>query len=99
MGNVMVFPWVRRREPIPNVLLQFVTCQLLSAFPDSTTTSKYNRRFSLFMPLAISCRISNAQSDSTCFSQKKNLLRASRMLSFEALPSKRDDVQQSVREK
>ena len=32
-GNVMIFPWVRRREPVPNVLLQFVTCQSLSAFP------------------------------------------------------------------
>ena len=32
---------------------------------EDTITSRYNRRFSLFMPLAISCRISNTQSDSS----------------------------------
>ena len=31
--NVVVFPWIRGREPISKVSLQLITCQVLSVLP------------------------------------------------------------------
>ena len=31
-GNVVIFPWIRWREPTLNILPQLVTCQTISVF-------------------------------------------------------------------
>lgn len=31
--NVVVFPWIRGRQPISKVSLQFITCQMILALP------------------------------------------------------------------
>ena len=28
--NVVIFPWIRGREPISNISLQLITCQVIS---------------------------------------------------------------------
>ena len=33
-GNVVIFPWIRRREPTLNIFLQFVACETISVFPE-----------------------------------------------------------------
>jgi hypothetical protein len=32
-GDVVIFPWIRRREPSSNIDPQHVTCQIVSAVP------------------------------------------------------------------
>jgi hypothetical protein len=58
----MIFPWVGRREPTVDVILQLVTCQRILVLRQSAEVTN-DSRFDLLMSLA-SCRItSNAQSD------------------------------------
>src|SRR6266581_6436573 len=61
-------------------------------------TSRYHRRFDLFIPLAISCRVSKAQSGMElvrCCQQ--NVPRASRTEAPDALPSSERRTQWPVR--
>jgi len=34
-GVIVIFPWIRGREPSSNISPQLVTCQTVSALPDS----------------------------------------------------------------
>jgi hypothetical protein len=36
-SNVVIFPWIRRREPIPDITLQLVTYQPTLALRDLAT--------------------------------------------------------------
>jgi hypothetical protein len=31
--NVVIFPWIRGREPFSKVFLQLITCQVISVLP------------------------------------------------------------------
>jgi len=98
-GDV-IFPCVRRRVPISGILLYFVTCQTISAFLGSHGNLMTLRRFNWFIPLAISCRVSNTQSDmepDRC--RLQNVPRASRKSAPDVLPSRGKNAQQLARDK
>jgi hypothetical protein len=47
MGNVMVLPWIGRREPSSDGFLQLVACRKISVFPDNKGKIEMERTFQL----------------------------------------------------
>ena len=52
-GDVVIFPWIRGREPFSNITPQLVTCQTNSVLHAAMQKLCDNGRFDLFMSLVI----------------------------------------------
>jgi hypothetical protein len=44
-GNMVIFPWIRRREPIADILRQLVTCHTITVISARNGNVKANSRF------------------------------------------------------
>ena len=67
-SNVVILPWIWRREPATDVLLHFVTCEVVTNSHHSRSemaSLANNLRFDLLMSLKLSCTSSGDRSDNS----------------------------------
>src|ERR1700679_2199386 len=103
--EVMVRPWIWRRNPVPDVLLQLVACKSRSVFPGRLRGHRYrnNLRCSFFNSLTISCIDSTTQSDivsADCHQPIKAIPRAHEIPVADSFPSasRNMNIQQETKE-